>query len=357
VAAIADEPRPDEMTLVFVGDIMLDNAMHAVVAERGHDHPFAGTAPLLRQADLAVGNLEGSVADRAETTKGRWSQRMSSASLQGLVRAGIDAVSLANNHVHDCGDAGVRETIAHLDRAGIASFGAGASARQARAPRIVEARGLRVALLGGVSTSMLLDPDWLDDPAMIARRRRTILTELTHAGNAIEMGSHLHTPETLAEDVAAARKEADLVVVSLHMGVIHHRPPYVDQVQLAEAAAGAGADLVVGHHAHLWQPVALVGRTPVIYGVGNHAFGFDDRKADEGLIVRAVVSTRTRRITRVELFPLATDNADERIRYEPQLLGGESARVALEDLRAWSAKLCGTALEVRDGRAVLRLSG
>ena len=153
--------------------------------------------------------------------------------------------------------------------------------------------------------------------------------------------------------MAAAKRSADLVVVSLHMGVLYHRPPYRDQVLLAKAAAGAGADLVVGHHAHFWQPVALMGRTPVVYGVGNFAFGSSNPNADEGLIVRAVVSRKTRKITRVELFPTAIDN--RRVKYRTQLLKGRSAQTALEDLRAWSEKVCSTQLEVRAGRAVLHV--
>jgi poly-gamma-glutamate synthesis protein (capsule biosynthesis protein) len=345
------------MTMVFVGDIMLENADRAYLQAHGYSYPFAGTAALLQKADLAVGSVEGSIADVAPTTKGRWSQRMSSAALEGLVWAGFDAVSLGNNHVHDTGDDGLRETIAHLEQAGIGWFGAGRDARQARKPWIGEARGLRVALLGGVSTGMLLDADWLGDHKMIARRRRVILDELTHAGGAIAMGTFLHTPETLAESVAAAKKIADLVVVSLHMGVIYHRSPYVDQVRLARAAAKAGADLVVGHHAHFWQPVALIDRMPVVYGMGNYTFGYTNSKADEGLIVRAVVSTKTRRIIRVELFPIATNNRDYRIKFKPQILTGESARVALEDLNAWSERLCQTRLEIQEDRAVLRLPG
>ena len=160
-----------------------------------------------------------------------------------------------------------------------------------------------------------------------------------------------------AESVAAAKKIADLVVVSLHMGVIYYRPPYIDQIRLAKAAAEAGADLVVGHHAHFWQPVALVARTPVVYGMGNYTFGSTNHRSDESLIVRAVVSTKTRRIIRVELFPIATDNRAPRIKFKPQILTGESARVALEDLSAWSERLYRTRLEIQEDRAVLRLSG
>jgi poly-gamma-glutamate capsule biosynthesis protein CapA/YwtB (metallophosphatase superfamily) len=357
VAAIANEPGSDEMTLVFVGDIMLGHAMLPQLKRHGYRYPFEGTAPLLQQADLTVGNVEGAIAERAPTTKGRWSQKMSAAPLEGLVWAGVDTVSLANNHVHDCGDDGVRETIAYLEDAGIGWFGAGDSERQAREPWIVTVRGMRVALLGGVGTGMLLRHDWLKNSQTVARRRAVILDELTHSGGAIEMGTFLHTPETLAEDVAAAKKKADLVVVSLHMGVLHYRPPYIEQIRLAEAAAKAGADLVIGHHAHFWQPVAFVDNTPVVYGIGNYTFGFANERSDESLIVRAVVSTDTRRITRVELFPLVTDNEDPRVNFNPRLLRGESARIALEDLSSWSKTLFRTPLEIREDRAVLDVAG
>jgi poly-gamma-glutamate synthesis protein (capsule biosynthesis protein) len=353
VEAIADEPTAAEMTLVFVGDILLGNSMQSALKQHGYRYPFEGTAPLLQKADLTIGNLEGSIAVRAPTTKGRWSQRMPPTPLEGLVWAGVDVVSLANNHVHDCGDEGVRETIAHLNDAGIGSFGAGGSERRARAPWFVTLRGVRVALLGGVGTGILLDRGTLGNSKTVEHRRRVILDDLTHAGGVIEMGTFLHTPRTLAEDVSAAKKRADLVVVSLHTGVVYYRPPYAEQVRLAEAAAKAGADLVIGHHAHFWQPAAFIDQMPVVYGVGNYTFGSHNYQADEGLIVRAVVSTETKRITRVELFPLATDNSNPLISYKPQLLGGESARIALEDLETWSRSLFNTRLEIKEDRAVL----
>lgn len=345
VVAIGSESHPDEISLVFVGDILLGHAMTSHLARHGYHWPFKATAPLLQQADLTVANHEGSLLVRTDNPRDR-GQRAAPESVTGLLWAGIDAVSLANNHLRDYGDRGIRETIRHLEQAGIASFGVGEDAGRARAPWIFETRGFRIAVIGGISTSML-----------VRRPRSQVLERFTHANSRVEMGTWLYTPETLAADVKAAKQTADLVVVSLHMGVIHYRPPYRDQVQLATAAAKAGADLVVGHQAHFWQPAALIQETAVVYGLGNYAFGFLDRLADESLIARAVVSRSTRRITRVELFPVATNNRDPRIAFQSKLMAGDSARVVLEDLRTWSREVCSTELEIKADRAVLHVPG
>lgn len=353
-AAIAAEPAEGEVSLVFVGDTMVGPAIRPFIEEHGATWPFAATAPLLQQADLAVGNLEGVLV--ASTDKPHpWSQRADPSFAQALVWAGLDVVSLGNNHFADHGDAGVLETKGHLDAAGIGHFGVGGDPQAARAPWRGEVRGLRVALLGGIADSILLDPDWLEDPDKIARRHRDLVRAYTHEGGEVEQGAWLHSPESLAEDVRKAREVADLVIVDLHWGVILWRPPWPDQVALAEAATAAGADLVIGHHAHIWQPVALTNGRPVVYGLGNYVMGFADKQTAEGLVARAIVSERTRQITRVELFPLDTSNTPKRVAFRNPLLAGPRARVVLEDLAAWSRACCGTEVELRADRAVLHV--
>ena len=127
-----------------------------------------------------------------------------------------------------------------------------------------------------------------------------------------------------------------------------------EQIESTHEAYEAGASLVIGHHAHFWQPVAIFSGVPVVFGLGNYTFGFVGARSDESLIARAVVSTTSRRITRVELFPIATSMGDPRVEFRPRLLAGESARIALEDLGAWSESLFQPLLEIRKDRAVLR---
>jgi len=354
VHAIAADVGPDELSLLFVGDVLLGHKLDAYQADHGDHYAFAHTAPLLQQADLTVGNLEGVLID-TDKYPTKWSQRADTRTAQALAWAGFDLVTLGNNHFANYDDAGVLSTVAALDAAGIGSVGVGADPAAARAPWVGEVEGLRVAVINGVADSMLLDPAWLSDDRKIAQRHAALVRDLTHAGGKRQQATWLYTPETLAEDVSAAREVADIVVVDLHWGVILHRPPYTDQVALAKAAADAGADLVLGEHAHIWQPAALVGGVPVVYGLGNFAMGFPSKAAEEGLVARAIVSRDSHRITRVELFPINTNNTRKTVAYQTPLLAGASARVVLDDLATWSDTLFGTPLDVRSDRAVLEV--
>jgi len=144
-----------------------------------------------------------------------------------------------------------------------------------------------------------------------------------------------------------------VVVVNLHMGVRYWRPPFQQQEALAQAAADAGADLVIGHHAHFWQPVKMFGRMPAVYGIGNFAFGSSNPNADEGLLVRATFSTQTKRLKKVELFPTYIKNRSKQVKFQAKILKGRAAKAVLKDIRAWSEKLCQTDLDIKGDQIVI----
>lgn len=354
---LARPTGPEALSIVVTGDIMLWDRLAELVGRLGYDYPFLGTMPLLKNADLTVGNLEGPLVAKAEQIPGRpYSYKVPPETVLGLTAAGFDVVSLANNHLLDCAEAGLQETIATLDKARIGWFGAGDSNEAARRPWIGQIKGVRVALIGGVSCEIYLgsarsfgnDEHW-------QRRLQLCKDHLTMIDGANTMGTFFYDPETLAQDVAAARAQADIVIVILHAGVRYWRPPHELQVALAQSAAKAGADLVIGHHAHIWQPVQMIGSVPVIYGIGNFAFGSGNRNADEGLLLRAIVQTDTKRLARVELFPTYIKNRDKQVNYQVRIFKDKAARDVLEDLRTWSKKLYGTDLTIVDDRIVIEI--
>jgi len=151
--------------------------------------------------------------------------------------------------------------------------------------------------------------------------------------------------------VRRAGEQADLVVLFLHWGIRYHRPATAYQRELARAAVRAGADLIVGHHAHFWQPAELVEGVPVVYGVGNFAFGSANRRADEGLLVRAILTEG--RVSRVELFPTYIKNKDSAVSYQTKLMRGGSAEALIGRLAELSAEL-GTEVIFERGRGVIK---
>jgi poly-gamma-glutamate capsule biosynthesis protein CapA/YwtB (metallophosphatase superfamily) len=295
--------REPDLSLLAVGDIMLDGRATAVVAERGADYPFAAVVPLLRRAPIVLGNLEGPFARVAPRERRNHSYRVDPVLARALARAGITIVTLANNHLLDCGRAGVLETLEALGQAGVAAVGAGVDERAAHAPVIARAGALRVGVLGYY---------W---------NRRC-------AAQGTLPGSAMDPPQALAADIGTLRAQVDRVVVTFHWGVPYERQPSsVDQAK-ARLAVDYGADAVIGHHPHIVQPAEVYRGRPIFYSVGNFAFGSGNTRA-EGLAVGLRFDERE---TVVEVYPLYVKNRDPRVNYQPQLLRGRGAERVLRQL-------------------------
>ena len=250
------------LDLRFTGDMILD------VPEP--DHWLSGIAPLLRRADLAIAHLEVPHTRRGVEHEGDVPAPGADPDhLAALERAGVSAVSLAGNHMMDCGPEGLEDTIAELDRLGIAHAGAGPDLAQARAPAILHAGGRAVAFLSYNCVGPEFSWATADRPGC------AYVDVRDGAGGPARPQAELveATAPSLAEmsrDIAAAKAQAELVVVALHKGITH-RPaalaPYERPV--GQAAVDAGADAVVGHHAHIARGIELYRGRPIFHGLGN----------------------------------------------------------------------------------------
>jgi poly-gamma-glutamate synthesis protein (capsule biosynthesis protein) len=248
-------PRPGEVTLVAVGDIMLARGVAEKAGAQGWDYPFAKTAQVIRGADIAVGNLECVLGQQGVAVPKRFSFSAPEDAASALQRAGFDLLSLANNHTSDRGRPGMDRTMELLRRHGIAYAGAGRSLTAAYRPTIVRKNGLKIAFLSY--------SDWTPEGYLTLPDRTSIA---------------LAEPEKIRASIGQAKRQADLVVVSFHWGVEHSPVSTVRQRKLAKVAVDAGADVVLGHHPHVRQPVAWRRSRPVFYSLGN--FVFDQRSSD-----------------------------------------------------------------------------
>jgi poly-gamma-glutamate synthesis protein (capsule biosynthesis protein) len=342
---------PGEQSIVLVGDVMPWDRAAPYLEQHGAGYPFRSTLPLLRGAGLAILNLEGPVAEEAPNAAKEFSYRIPPWTLAGMVDAGFDAVSLANNHSLDCGPAGLGETFTLLAGAKLAGFGAGMDPAQAYSPRVLALGKLRVALVGFVAPETM----YFDSKAAEADPGGVAATEELERSLGAEPGRPgvaVLTRGRLVQAVDRARATSDLVVLFVHWGIRYHRAPSAYQRELAHAAIDAGVDLVVGHHAHTWQPIESYRNRAIVYGLGNFAFGSRNRQAREGLVVRAIVLGR--QVTQLELYPLYTLNRDSRVSYQPKVMAGPSARSLLERLAQESHSL-GASVEVVGGHGVVRL--
>lgn len=252
--------------LLFLGDLILD--------EPDPDSFFAPSAELLRSADVVVGQVE-----IPHTSRGVPSgvdvpaPPGDPAHLEALGRAGLTVATLAGNHIYDSGPAGVEDTIAALRELGIATAGAGMTLAEARRPAVVEAAGVRVGVL---SYNCVGPRESRATSAKAGAAPLDVLThyELDYAGPGgpprIYTFAVPESLEALRSDVLALHEKVDVVAVAFHKGIGHvpvEVPAY--ERELARTAIDCGADVVVGHHAHILRGIEVYRGRPVFHGLGN----------------------------------------------------------------------------------------
>lgn len=266
-------------TLFAGGDILLDRGVSLAIKAGGVNYPFnGGTAKitglckdcspmgwdlpnatktgnagavrdLIKGADLAIANFENPAPDAF-----RWHSKGTTFSanpkhIAGLVDAGIDWVSLANNHIGDAGRKGMVQTMANLKAYGLAYGGLGKNYAAAHKARLLKAGGVTIGMLG------------YDQIAKVYNATDSIA------------GSARMTKKALKADIAAARKAgADVVIVFPHWGIEYRATPVDAQRTLGKAAIDAGADLVIGNHPHWAEGMEVYKGKPIWYALGNFVF-------------------------------------------------------------------------------------
>ena len=210
---------------------------------------------VLAGADMVCGNLEAPLCSRPEP---EGALRADPSAVAALRR--FHVVSLANNHIYDCGEEGVEETLATLRRAGIRAIGIGDSEEAALAPAVLTADGLAVGFIGCVSRSLLAPG-----------ARRHVLGEL-------------ESPD-LPGCVAAARERVDAVILNVHAGNEHVAFPQPSLRARAIELCRAGADVVLTHHPHVMGGHERAGRSLVWHSLGDFVFdGATDARRRGGVL-------------------------------------------------------------------------
>ena len=227
--------------------------------------------PVLRQADLAVVNLETAVTSGGSPTSKEFVFRTPATAFAALRGGGVDVASMANNHGLDYGEAGLRDSLAAARRYRFPVVGIGLNAKQAYRPFRRTINGQRIAVIGA---TQVLDDElisaWTAGPGNLGSRPRR-----TSHGSSRRSGH--------------ARKSADTIVVFLHWGIELEQCPSSAQRTLAKQLVAAGADVVVGGHAHRVQGAGRMGRALVGYGLGNFVwYGTSELSTQTGVLLVTV---------------------------------------------------------------------
>ncbi len=266
-------PTSETITLVFAGDTNLAGKVKTVVADSGsgnYQYPFLHVADYFKNADLAFVNLE-SIVSNTGTSSGGSALRADPSAVSGLTYAGIDVVSVANDHALDYGRTGLKDSLSNLAGAGIACVGGG-TLSEAYAPKIIEVKGTRFAFLAFYYDSSIIES------SLIAKENETGVAWFYYksAGTAI----------------VSAKKQADIVIVSLHMGTRGKALPNLTQDHRAHYCIDQGAHLVVGHHSKVIQPVMWYMKGYIAHSLGNFISDQEGTAARKGMILEVLVNDK-----------------------------------------------------------------
>jgi len=237
------------VVLMAAGDMCFARMVSSVAARKRDGYPFRNVRAILRSADIAFGNLECVAATTGRAVPKTYNFRVHPVWAKRVAEAGFDVVSLANNHTMDYGREGLRGTLEAVSNAGLSAVGAGGTPEEARAPALLNVRGLRVGFLAYLAMFPPLLP--------IAPRQPAVA---------------MAYPDAVRSDVAQLRRKVDVLVVSMHGGVERSLKPSWRQRSTARTAIDAGADLVLGHHPHIVQPVEQYRGRTIVYSLGNLVF-------------------------------------------------------------------------------------
>jgi hypothetical protein len=243
------------VTFAFGGDVHFEGGLRSKL-DSNPTGMLAPIAPELSAADVAVVNLETAITQGGSPAPKEYNFRAPPSAFEALRAAGVDVVTMANNHGEDYGTVGLQDTLAAKSATTLGVVGIGANANEAYAPWKTEVRGQRISVIGATD---VMD-DWLIAPWTATDAQ---------GGLASAKGAN---QARLVSAVTAARPGADTLVVFLHWGSEGDECPTARQQELAQALVDAGADIVVGSHAHRVQTAGRLGTALVDYGLGNFVF-------------------------------------------------------------------------------------
>ncbi|MGC2459315.1 MAG: CapA family protein [Gallionellaceae bacterium] len=324
------------LTLAFTGDVMLGRLVNDRLKHMQPEQVWGDVLPHLAQADLRIVNLECALTPHLRPwtrTRKMFHFRADPEAVRVLQGARIDACALANNHILDYEEQGLRDTLRTLDAAGIRHAGAGTSSGQAAAPAMLEVPGAapcRVALLSFTDN----EPDFA--------------ATADHPGtNYLEVSPQEATLTRITDGIAQARAQgAALVVFSNHWGANWVERPSPEFRSFARRVIELGADICHGHSAHICQGIEIYRGKPILYDTGNF---IDDYAVDPLLRNdRSCLFTlmfEQGKLCRIELLPVSLSVA------HVELARGKE----FEAISARMETLCaefGTKLMRRDDRLV-----
>ena len=298
-----------QIRLTFAGDVTLgseeylreeDYSLVSFAGREGNEYFFENVRELFSMDDLTVVNLEGVLSDSnvGENKEKTYRFRGEPEYTEILTYGSIEMVNLANNHTFDYGEHGYLETQVALAQSGIRFFGG-------RETTIFEKYGIRIAFLGlSYTEETRVEKEWIKEEIRRLKREENV----------------------------------NAVVFSYHGGREYSEARTQKQVDIAELAVDAGADLVIMHHPHVVQGMSVLDNRSVCYSLGNFCFGGNKNvRAMESLVVAATLhfSDDGEYLgQQVDLYPAHISGTEPRSNYQPLLVTGQEAKRVMRLVQA-----------------------
>lgn len=282
------------MKILLVGDVMLGRLINKVLQREPPEYPWGDTLDIFKKTDLRICNLECVISDKGQPwtiTPKVFHFRSDSKNVAVLKKAKINMVSLANNHALDYEEEALLDCLEILDRNHIEYAGAGINSVEVSSTAVMEIAGLKVGMVAFTDN----EPDWeaIDQPGVFY-----VPVDLEDV-----------RAKVLMQTVEKAKKDVDLLIVSAHWGPNWGYRPEPNHIPFAKTLIDAGADIIFGHSAHVFQGIEIYKGKLILYSTGNFIddYAVDEiERNDQSFIFLA--ETEEKKIVRLKLYPTVIRN-------------------------------------------------
>lgn len=280
------------LKLAFLGDVMLGRLVNEYINAHDYKYPLGNTIKILKQANLVIANLECCIAENGfpwNKTPKAFFFRANPEAINTLKHGNMDYVSLANNHTLDFQEPALLETLERLNKANIKYAGAGKNLEDAEKICFIKKKNYKIAIISCA-----------DHPYEF---------KASNLNPGIFYINPLKDFNKVKNKIKEAKKKADLVIFSIHIGPNMVEKPFQEIIEFAHKIIEAGADIYHGHSAHIFQGIEIYKNKLIMYDCGDFVDDYyvgPEEKNDQQLIF--FITLQDKKIKEIKLFPLFIDN-------------------------------------------------
>ncbi len=303
----SNKPVPNQAKMLFAGDVMMDWGIKDIIIKKDASYPLKKLKSFLLTFDYRFCNLESPISDTGEVhTDKKYVFLGKPRHLEMLKYADINCVSLANNHACDYSKTALLDTINNLREKGISTTGAGKDIKSAHLPVTAAINKLKIAIIA--YTSIAYDDSFAGESSPGVANAKIDL---------------------ISNDIKQLRDHYDFIIISVHWGDEYSEYPNEKQIELGHAIIDNGADVIIGHHPHIFQGVEIYRGKPIFYSLGNFIFGSLNEDIRDNILVEIIFLKN--KIKSFSIFPI-NGNGSTSVPFQYELLHGRKALKSLNHL-------------------------